>query len=115
MISALNTYALNINATPLKKFEMSLQNAAGVGVAAKTKAAPETGIAGDSTSAEGGIVLTGAGLISQTSTGLFATVSEANPGQGIVQMIVAQRGYEAYLNVIKTQDEITEYTLDTFA
>ena len=46
------------------------------------------------------------------SASLFTDVSNANPGQGLPQMILYQRGYEANLKVIRTEDDMLEHTLD---
>lgn len=62
-----------------------------------------------------GINLTSSGSIGQGSNGLFADVSDTTPGQEIPQMIIAQRGLEAYVKAVRAQDETLEYTLDTFA
>jgi flagellar hook protein FlgE len=43
---------------------------------------------------------------------LFVDVSGTDPGQGLPQMILFQRGYEANLKVVQTEDEILKHTLD---
>ena len=42
----------------------------------------------------------------------LSTYPARNPGQGLPQMILFQRGYEANLKVVQTEDEILKHTLD---
>jgi flagellar hook protein FlgE len=116
MISGIYPYIAGISATGLKNSENLFRNAVnGKAGDLKGGAVAERGILGNVLATDEGINLSASGSVAQGSTGLFAEVSDLSSGQEIPQMIVAQRGYEAYVKTIRAKDETLEYTLDTFA
>jgi flagellar hook protein FlgE len=116
MISGIYPYILAGSAGGLKKFENSFQSAANATINSfRSGTSGEKESLSDPLGTKDGMSLSASGSITPGSSGLFAHVSDVSFGQEIPQMIEAQRGYEAYLKVIRTEDETAEYTLDTFA
>jgi hypothetical protein len=115
MISGIYPYLMSMSAGGLKKGESSFQNTGNAKFDDLTNVTGADRVRlGTIPAADEGISLTVSGAVTQASTGLFAQVSDIGSGQDIPQMMMARRGYEAYLETIRAKDETLRYTLDTF-
>jgi|WetSurMetagenome_2_1015567.scaffolds.fasta_scaffold808799_2 flagellar hook protein FlgE len=116
MISGIYPYIVGAGAVGVKNFDTSLRNITNDSAdGLKNAVATEKENLVNPLATGDGINLAGSGSVSQSSTGLFAQVSDLSAVQEMPEMIVAQRGYEAYLKTLQAKDETLKYTLDTFA
>jgi flagellar hook protein FlgE len=110
-ISSIYPYIMGWSTPSPKKIENSFRNVAD----GRAVSAAETGSQGENASLNPlssleGLEMNMSGFAASAS--LFTDVSNASPGQGLPQMILYQRGYEANLKVIRTEDDMLKHTLD---
>jgi flagellar hook protein FlgE len=110
-INSIYPYIMGWSTPNPKRIENSFRNLAD----GRTESVAETGSQGEKASLNPlssleGLQTNMSGFAASVS--LFTDVSNAGPGQGLPQMILYQRGYEANLKVTGTEDDMLEHTLD---
>ena len=111
MITSIYPYIMGVSTPSPKKIENSFRNLPDMRAVSPTDTRPD----GENASLNPLASLEGleanmSGFAAAAS--LFTNVSDAGAGQGLPQMILYQRGYEANVKVIKTEDEMLGQTLD---
>lgn len=114
MISGIYPYLLSMTVGSLKKLEGSYPDSASSSVRNMVEGGAAKGD-GSGIADVQAISLTCSGSVTQGSVGLFIDVAGATSGQELPQTVLSQKGFEAYLKVLRSQDESREPSLDTFA